>query len=710
MKSLPKTLLALAIAANAAALHATETLPVVTVTADFRDVEAIKSANSITVIDAQAISRREAKHIEQVLNTAPNVNFAAGASRGRFIQVRGIGERSQFKDPLDSSVGMIIDGIDYSGLGLASTLFDVQQVEVLRGPQGTQFGSAAMAGVVNIQSNQPTEEFEGLISIGAGNYGQKDAGLVLNGALSDNLLGRISVRENRSDGFIDNDYLNADDTNNIDERTVKGQLKWLVSDTLTLDLVAHYIDADNGYNAFSLDNNRDIPADDPGHDRQETSATSITLNWSANERFDLLASASYETSNIDYGFDWDWSNLNAIGAKGSENNKRDRDTQTLDVRLVSKPGGEAFANSSWVAGVYASDRNVELSYQDSWEDIVYGGPWISTFDNDFETKRKAIYGQLSTPLGDYLALNTGLRFERYHNDYSDSEGVNSDQQDNLWGGKISLEYSRIENTLLYGAISRGYKIGGVNGQAVGKVLSDPTTPSDVADFLLSRANFDSETLINYELGLKGRYLDNTLELALTAFYMDRKDMQASVAVLFPPTEWKSYLDNVDDGANAGIEIEANWQVSDKVALFGSLGFLETELGDLTVQDVDTGNTLNQSDREQAHAPNYQFNIGTRINIIEALTLTVEVDGKDSFYFSNSHNDKSDSYELLHLNLAYQVENISLNLWGRNLTDEGYQTRGFYFDNTAPDYDGSNTKAYHQLGEPRVFGISGTYSF
>ncbi len=705
MKSFPKSLLAMACVLASQTLYAeTQSLPTITVTADFREIEALKSANSITVIDAQAISRRQAKHLDQLLNTAPNINYSAGASRGRFVQVRGIGERSQFKDPLDSSVGMVIDGIDYSGIGLAAALFDTDQIEVLRGPQGTQFGSAAMAGMINIRSGQPSEEREGKIKLGAGNYGQKDAGLVLSGPLSDTLLGRISVHENRSDGYIDNDFLGKDDTNNIDESSAKAQLKWLISSDLTLDVVAHYTDVDNGYNAFSIDNDRDIDADDPGHDRQETKAASATLEWTGHDKFDFVATTSYEQSDIEYGFDWDWSNIAVAGVRGGENNARDRDSQSIDLRLLSKLGEEIFGNTSWVTGVYASKRDVELDYQDSWEDSS-GGPWISTFENRFETDRKAVYGQLSTALSDEFTLTTGLRFERYENDYNDSVGVHSRQKDNLWGGKLSLDYSGLENTLLYGTISRGYKIGGVNGQAVGKVLSDPSTPADTAAFLLSRSNFDSETLINYELGFKGRYLDGSLDLAVTAFYMDRQDMQASVAVLFPPAEWKSYLDNVDDGYNAGIEFEANWRINDTITLFGSLGLLDSELGDLVVEDPDTGGVLDQSGRDQAHAPNYQFNIGSSISITDSLVLTVEVDGKDEFYFSNSHNDESDSHELVHMNLAYQLNQVSVNIWGRNLTDEDYQTRGFYFDNA-----GRGPEGYHQLGEPRVFGVSGSYSF
>lgn len=688
---------------------ANESLPVVSVTADFRAIEAIKSASSISVINEITISRRDAKHIDQILNTAPNVNFSAGASRGRFLQIRGIGERSQFKDPLDSSVGMTIDGIDYSGLGLASVLFDTQQVEILRGPQGTRYGSSAMAGAINIQSNQPTANFAGLLAAGFGNYNSYHSGLMLNGALSETASGRISLFQNRSDGFIKNSFLNKDNTNNIDEQAIKAQMTWRSSDNLLFSLTAHYLNADNGYNAFDLDNSRQIPADEPGHDRQETSAIALKSNWSGHSAFELEAQLSAEFSDLEYGFDWDWTNPlsslsnNSYAYNGKENNRRDRDAQALDVRAISKPGSELLGGD-WVIGLYAATRDVSLRYSDSYEDSWVGGPWLGSFSSDFETERQAIYGQLSWSLNDAFSLTTGLRLEHYDNHYTDSASVNTKQQDNLWGGNISLAYEGFENSLLYVSVGRGYKIGGVNGQAVGKVLEDPNTPASVADFLLARANFDAETLINYELGFKGSYLNQTLDLGITAFYMDRDQMQANAWVLFPPSEWKSYIDNVNSGHNAGLEIEARWKAGDIITFFASAGFLDTELGQLIVKDVDTDVLLNQSGRDQAHAPNYQFNAGVTISLNEHLSYSVEVDGKDSFYFSNSHNDQSGSYELINMTLSYEKDNLNLNLWGRNLTNEDYQTRGFYFDN------GAGSQGHYQLGEPRVFGVSSTYSF
>lgn len=118
----------------------------IVVTADFRRTGLFDLAGSATVIDAETIDQREAGHLDQILNLAPNVNFSSGASRGRFFQIRGIGERSQFVEPMNPSVGLLVDGIDMSGIGGAATTLDIEQIEILRGPQGTLLGANAWPG------------------------------------------------------------------------------------------------------------------------------------------------------------------------------------------------------------------------------------------------------------------------------------------------------------------------------------------------------------------------------------------------------------------------------------------------------------------------------------------------------------------------------------------------------------------------------------
>ncbi|MFW5440252.1 MAG: TonB-dependent receptor plug domain-containing protein, partial [Methylophilaceae bacterium] len=131
----------------------------VVVSADFRPSTAAETPISLTEIDEETIESRGAQHLEEVLNLAPNVNVSSGASRGQFYQIRGIGERSQFNAPINPSVGLIIDGIDFSRTGGAATLFDINSIEVLRGPQGTKFGTNGLAGTINMRSKEPTKDF-----------------------------------------------------------------------------------------------------------------------------------------------------------------------------------------------------------------------------------------------------------------------------------------------------------------------------------------------------------------------------------------------------------------------------------------------------------------------------------------------------------------------------------------------------------------------
>ncbi len=227
MKHTAPILAALCVLASGAAA-APQELEEVVVTAELRPAPLLGQIGSISVISARDIREREAQHLEGILNLAPNVNFAGGSSRARFFQIRGVGERSQFQEPLNPSIGLLIDGIDFSGLGGAGTLFDVEQVEILRGPQGTLHGANALAGLIAMRSGQPEAEPGLRIEAGAADYASWNAGIVGTGPLlSDKLLYRLAVNRFQTDGFIENDYLDRDDTNGQDETTLRGKLRWL---------------------------------------------------------------------------------------------------------------------------------------------------------------------------------------------------------------------------------------------------------------------------------------------------------------------------------------------------------------------------------------------------------------------------------------------------------------------------------------------------
>ena len=143
----------------------------------------MQTASSLTVVSEEVIRSRAAQHFEDIIQAIPNVNYAAGSNRARFFQIRGIGERSQFINPVNPSIGILIDDVDFSGAGSIATMLDVAQVEVLRGPQGTRYGANALAGLIYMRSAEPTADFDGRIQVQAGDDGMLAGGVAVGGGL-----------------------------------------------------------------------------------------------------------------------------------------------------------------------------------------------------------------------------------------------------------------------------------------------------------------------------------------------------------------------------------------------------------------------------------------------------------------------------------------------------------------------------------------------
>jgi iron complex outermembrane receptor protein len=664
-----------------AQIESTAEIEEIVVTADYRQASINDISTSITVLTDKLIQRKGAQHLEDLLADAANVNLSSGASRARFYQIRGIGERGQFSEPLNPSVGVIIDGVDFSGIGNAATLYDVEQVEILMGPQGTRYGSNALAGLINLKTKSPTEEFVYGLQADIANYDGKGIAGYISGPMTDKLLYRLSVQTLSSDGFSENLFLNKP-TNKRKETTFRGKLGWTLSDNVSMDFNAAVIDIDNGYDAFSLDNVRDTLSDEPGFDRQDSKLLSTKLTADNFEKFSLEAIVGYANSDIEYGYDEDWGFVGFHPWEYSSTDQylRGRDTLSGEIRLVSNENGTLFSDStSWVAGIYSLQQNVDLTriYTYLSEDFT------SAYDID----RLSVFAESNTTLTDNWSFDLGLRAERFDASYLDSELSSFAPDENLYGGKIALNYRTNKNNLVYMSASRGYKTGGFN--------IDGTLDEDLREF-------DAELLWNYEVGFKGFLFDDRLETQLAVFYMDRDDVQISSSTLrLRPdgsTEFIEYVGNAASGFNYGLELTSSWLANDYVTVYGSLGLLKSEYQDFVNS---AGEDMNG--REQAHAPNYQFTLGTDISITQRLVLNLNLQGKDEFYFSDSHDFKSDAYSLFNASLIYSMDHYSLTLWGRNLTDEDYYVRGFFFGNDPRN--GYTAKGYTQLGEPLRFGLT-----
>lgn len=671
----------------------------IVVTSDFRDTTLLQTPASVSVFDSEAIAQRQARHLEQVLNLAPNVNFSSGASRGRFIQIRGIGERSQFIEPLNPSVGTLVDGIDFTGIAGAATTMDIAQIEILRGPQGTLYGANALAGLINLRSNQPSEQLEGSVQVSAGDYDTRTVSAAVGGPISESLGYRIAVQQHSSDGYIENDFLKRDDTNNIDELSFRSILDWQASDDLDLKLTLFHVDADNGYDAFSLDNTRNTLSDMPGHDRHQATAAAVESRWQGADSFDVISLLSFADNDLEYGYDEDWAFPDICTGQpcagweynSTDHYSRQRDNATVDIKLVSEPEARILNDSSdWVIGVYWRDQDEQLLRQQTDQD---------NFTSDFDTTNKALYAQLDTQLSESLTLISGLRIESRDATYSDNDFVAHSVDESLWGGRLALQYQITASQMMYGLVSRGYKAGGVN--------SDPAIASQDREF-------DTELMWNFEAGIKGRWLDDRLQAQVAAFYQKRDDIQIKQSLVQSrddsnAVDFTDYFGNAASGANYGVEVEFNWMATDSVVLFGTLGLLSADY------DIPLSDDLNN--RQQAQAPDYQFALGGSYQVNNSLSLGLDIEGKDKFYLSSNHNEQTQSYALVNARINYTLGGWELSLWGRNLADKEVIVRGFNFAGfTGNEFYGNDprkfyaTEGYYQLGEPRMFGISGQYDF
>ena len=665
----------------------------IVVTGDFQRESIQTLSASASLFSESEINQRGASYLDEMLGSTANVNFTSGASRGRYIQIRGVGLRSQFVDPINPSVGLVIDGINYSGLGGSSLLFDIDQVEIYRGPQGTRFGADGMAGMIQMESAQATADPSLKLQVGMGTYNSREAGLAASTGLTDDTSARLSYFRRKSDGYVDNLYLN-DETQQQDEQVARFKLNSQLTEHLNTELNLHYIDINNGYDAFTLDNSRNSVADEPGQDNQQSYAIGINNTYTGFDAFDVNLNLSAIDTELLYSFDEDWvcndasepqlcaAGLHPWGYSSTDIYTRDRDDQSVNLQFNSKTG-------NWVAGVYYQNRDVDLEREYTW----LASPFASTY----ETSNVAVYGQLATPIGPKTTLITGLRVEQYQGDYTDSNGFIEDTDDVMIGGKVALEYQVIDRTMIYASITRGYKAGGINSEALAKAKDEGLNLS--ADFFQQHTSFDPEYLWSGEFGVKGSSLDDKFTLRLAAFYMHRDNIQLK-AWQVENQQFTGYVDNASSGSNYGLEIEGSYQLTEDLFLSGSAGYLNTEIDDFVTQSG-----LNQDGREQAQSPKYQYAFSARYNFTNELYGMIGVEGKDDYYFSDSHNSQAPSSNLVNLSFGYEADMWAVRAWARNVFDETVPTRGFEFGNDP--LDGYATHTYVQLGEPRVAGVTFT---
>lgn len=671
---------------------AQEPLDEITVTADYRGRKASEIPASITIINATTISETAVQHFEELIGSLPNLNWSGDGHRAKYLQIRGVGELSQYQGAPNPSVGFVVDDIDFSGVGGIATLFDIDRVEVLRGPQGTRYGANALAGLIYMQSTDPGDSLSGRLNLSAGEDGAFGGGVAVGGPLGDEGAGyRISAHHYQSDGFRTNPYLGRSDTNGRDETSLRGRFRWSAGDNWSFKLTGMFTDIDDGYDAFAIDNSLTVLSDKPGRDAQKSTAASFNIDWDGSSKLKITSVSSIADSDIDFSFDADWGNDDAwapILYDFVSLNDRQRMTLNREVRIISKEEGRIFnGTTDWILGFYLNKLDEDVTTTNRGEYFDPGFNFTDSLDDtlasNFEAFSTAVFGQLEYAVSESGKLTVGARVERRDVDYIDSNGLDLGPSENMIGGELAYTHKFSDRLTGFASLSRGYKAGGFN---LGFVPD-------------GRREFAEESMWNIEVGVNSRLANDQLQLGGSIFYSVRKDQQVETSFQIDPNDPASFVfftDNAAEGQSTGLEANARWLVTDTFEVYANIGLLRAEFDTFVTPQVSI------SGRDQAHAPNYTAAFGGIYRHESGVFARIDVSAKDEFYFDVSHNQKSESYSVTNARIGFETERWTTQLWLHNAFDERYAVRGFYFGNEPPSFP--NT-LYIRQGDPRQLGVT-----
>ena len=686
----------------------------VRVTADIWASPLEKLPASVSVYGAETLDGGGVEHFGDLVNQIPNLTYTGGSSRPRYFQIRGIGENSQFEgETPDSSVRFLVDDLDFTGLGTVGSTFDTRQVEVLRGPQAGAFGANAAGGVVRLVTNEPTPVWTGSVQGSVGEDNLREVGVAVGGPViaknPEKLMLRVGVQQSESDGFRRNVFLN-DDTNARDELATRLRLTWNPSAAWRWDATAFFADVDNGYDEFALDNNgRYTYSDQPGRDEQRSLAGSLRGVYSGSPDVEFTTVTTATDTDSYYSYDADWTSWRDVppmsgtdGYSGYEQIDRDRATFGQELRLDSVPdqGGLGWIDR-WTLGVYYSRLDENTRYTSDYAETGYSEQ--TRMRSEYIADNEALFGQIAHDFSSANRLIVGLRVEGVQQDGdigsvtddvfggSSSMSYDTEFSDTLFGGKVAFEHDLDTDRMLFASVARGYRGGGLNLDRKITLGVDPL-------------EFETETLWNYEAGLRGRWMDRRLAGGLTFFYTDRDNTQIRGSQ-GSGGNYRYFTDNADDSEVYGLESSAEYFLVDHFSVYGSLALMGSSFETFTYTSggVEQGGRL-------PNTPDYGYTVGLRYQPPRGAFGGVEAVGRDAYRESISHNEERDAYVVANARLGYAWKDWEISLWAKNLFDQAYAQRVFYFANTPAAWNAGLAYRYESLAAPRQVGVSAAYNF
>lgn len=665
-------------------------LETVTVTAEKRPEALQDVPASVTAVTGNQIDDAGIGTIMEVANQVPNLHiFTWGGRRNNHVFMRGVG--ATYGEP---AVGFYVDGVGYGSDGMFDLdLFDVERVEVLRGPQGTLYGRNALAGVINIVSKQPTNETEARASAGAGNFGQRELkGSLRTPLVEDKLFLGLSASAIKRDGYVDNTHLGGK-VDDRDDQSVRANLRWLPSADFdaTLSLDAERFRG-GAYPLGPLQDIRDRPDrvsnDFAGRDDRDSFGSSLSLNWNA-PGVRVTSITGWRDWENDGAGDTDGSPLDIVREKTLE----DRKQLTQELRLASP---ETENTLRWMAGIYYYQADASINTRSMFgSDAVAMGfvpvPMDSVLNADKDDRGYALFGQLDYRLTERATLTAGLR--RDHDERrvrmktrmemggatipGSEGGLNDSRTFEEWLPKIAFAYKADANTLWYANVAKGYRAGGFN------TLMN-VNPAD--------ASFDPEHSTNYEAGFKWSGWQNRLSLNLAAYRVNLTDQQ--VIQLTPSIG--SVVRNAGKSHSQGLEAElalrpaSGWDIT--------AGFSYTDAKFDEYRDDVLG--ADYAGNRVPFVPKQMFNLAVQnrrpLGASTALFSRLELQRIGDFYWDTANTLKEGAYNLVNLRIGVEGENWEAYLWGKNLLDEGYADFVYNFPGLGPRA---------QAGDPRTFGVT-----
>ena len=653
-----------------------------------------KVSTSISAMDANQIEDAHIEQIEDAARLIPNLNFVEfGASFEQKYFIRGLG--STHNDP---AVSFNIDGVTQTRLESSDLpLFDIENIEVLRGPQGTLYGRNSLGGVININTKKPANITEAKLSAELGTYDLQRYQAAINlPLLEDKLFMNLSGIYNYRDGYIRNDYLNKD----VDHRERSGgrlRFLWLPGENSEIDVILNA--SKNSYGGTALQPISDV-RNNPhkanfNHDSLDskqifsgTVKAEVTL-----EKGVITSITAAQDMTMKSDSDYDFSILDAMTFE----HKSDNLQFSEELRYAHGHEGDAFR---WLAGLYGwyaeqDDTSKIINQPDS---VLWGmTPGDSNKKRfDYNGHGAAAFGQATLTLFEQLDFTLGLRaeYERKEADVKDGDylsgsyvhnfSVNDSNDFTELLPKFTVAWRATGNLMPYATVARGYRSGGFN------TMFDSNNKNSVS--------FDPEYSWNYEIGLKSDWFERRLTANLSAFYITIDDMQVNVGV---PGQNLLMVDNAGKATSRGLELEVTAMPLRGLEIIGSYGYIDMSFDDFK------DNTLGKdySDKTPPYVPmqSYSLAVQYRRPINDGLNIFVrgELIGMGKQYWDHSNKVEESSYALFNAQIGLESDALAVYLWGKNLTDKEYVKTG---------YETGNGAVYAIPGDPFTIGLNATYKF